>query len=134
MVPLSDARLWTPGSVKQAYSQLQTIRPYYRLSSIDTDRYTIDGRPQQVLVSAREMDTSLLPERARTWVNEHLVYTHGYGMVVSSANGASEGGLPQFLVGDVPPVVKTESPAVPRSSKRTSLGCISGPTPPTTSS
>ncbi len=102
---LSEARIWTPTTVKQSYDQLQTIRPYYRLSKIDTDRYDVSEEKQQVLVSAREMDSSQLPDRAKTWVNQHLVYTHGYGMVISSASGATQLGFPEFLVGNVPPQV-----------------------------
>ena len=105
---LSEARIWTPTTVKQSYDQLQTIRPYYRLSRIDTDRYEVSGEKQQVLVSAREMDSSQLPDRAKTWVNQRLVYTHGYGMVISSASGATELGFPEFLVGNVPPKVNPQ--------------------------
>ena len=106
---LTNARIWTPSTVKRAYTQLQTIRPYYRLSNIDTDRYVVNGEPQQVLVAAREVDTSSLPKRAQTWVNQHLVYTHGYGMVIGSASTATGAGFPQMLVGDVPPATSAEA-------------------------
>lgn len=106
---LSRARLWTPGTVKRAFEQLQVVRPYYTLSSIETDRYLIDGELAQVLVSAREIDPNLLPATAKTWENQHLVYTHGYGVVVCSSSGATQRGFPAFLVGDVPPRVSDEA-------------------------
>ena len=102
---LLNARLWTPESVKRAYTQLQTIRPYYTLSSIQVDRYEVAGKQREVLVSAREMDTSGLPSNAQTWVNQHLVYTHGTGLIISPVGESTERGFPDFLVGDVPPKI-----------------------------
>ncbi len=102
---LGSARIWSRSSVTQAYTQLQTIRPYYRLSTPETDRYELDGSRQQVLVSAREIDVDSLPTRARTWVNQHLVYTHGYGLTIGSTSRTTPRGFPQFLVGDIPPHV-----------------------------
>jgi len=123
---LRSARIWTPSAVKQAYSQLQTIRPYYQLSRIDTDRYVVDGALEQVLVAAREVDTSGLPKKARTWVNEHLVFTHGYGMAISSVSRTTPQGFPKFLVGDVPPriasEVATDSPALETTQPRIYFG------------
>ncbi|MDI6711646.1 MAG: UPF0182 family protein [Anaerosomatales bacterium] len=113
---LSNVRLWDPGIVRQSYQQLQGIRPYYDFADVDVDRYVIDGKLRQVLVSVRELDTSRLAEQAKTWVNQHLVYTHGYGVVVSPVNEASGQGLPQFIVKDIPPAsstdLKIEQPAV----------------------
>lgn len=106
---LGDATVWTPDSVSQAFDQLQTIRPYYKLSAIDFDRYRIGGELRQVLVAARQIDPNGLPANARTWVNTNLVYTHGYGLAVSSASQTTTQGFPTFFVGDVPPAV---SPAV----------------------
>ena len=71
--------------MSQAFNQLQTIRPYYKLSAIDFDRYMIGGELRHVLVSARQIDPTGLPANAQTWVNTHLVYTHGYGLAISSA-------------------------------------------------
>lgn len=123
---LANARLWTPETVAPAYEQLQTIRPYYKLSDIETDRYEVDGQHTEVLVSAREIDTSSLPERARTWVNEHLVYTHGCGLAISSVSGATERGFPVFLVGDVLPKVAeeiaTDSPSLETTEPRIYFG------------
>jgi len=123
---LRSARIWTPSAVKQAYDQLQTIRPYYQLSRIDTDRYVVDDALEQVLVAAREIDTSGLPKKARTWVNKHLVYTHGFGMAISSVSRTTPQGFPMFLVGDVPPRVASEvatnSPALETTQPRIYFG------------
>ncbi len=105
---LSDATVWTPASVSQAFNQLQTIRPYYKLSAVDFDRYAVDGEVRQVLVSARQIDPTGLPANARTWVNTHLVYTHGYGLAMSSTSQTTDRGFPTFLVGDVPSAVATD--------------------------
>ena len=105
---LSDATVWTPDSVSQAFNQLQTIRPYYKLSAPDFDRYEINGELRQVLVSARQIDPTGLPSNAQTWVNTHLVYTHGYGVAISSTSQTTDRGFPTFLVGDVPSAVATD--------------------------
>ena len=99
---LSDATIWTPTAVAQAFNQLQMIRPYYQLSTINYDRYSYNGSLNQVLVSAREINTGALPPQARTWVNKHLVYTHGYGLAISSTSRTTAAGFPQFVVGDIP--------------------------------
>ena len=100
---ISNVRLWDPSVAKDSYKQLQEIRFYYDFKDVDIDRYVIDGTMQQVLVSVREMNVEQLTEQAKTWINQHLVYTHGYGAVVSPVNRASADGLPQFLVKDLPP-------------------------------
>jgi len=100
---IDNARLWDPAVVAQSYKQLQEIRPYYDFNDVDIDRYVLDGVTRQVLVSAREMNVDQLAEQARTWVNQHLVYTHGHGVVVSPASEVSGSGFPRFLVKDIPP-------------------------------
>lgn len=100
---ISNVRLWDPSIVVQSYKQLQEIRFYYDFKDVDIDRYTIDGTLQQVLISAREMNVDQLSDQAKTWLNQHLVYTHGYGAVVSPVNSADSGGLPSFIVKDLPP-------------------------------
>ena len=105
---LKNVRLWDPSIMAQSYAQLQSIRPYYEFPDVDVDRYTIDGVRQQVLVSAREMNSTLLPAQAQTWVNRHLVYTHGFGLVVSPVNEADPRGMPKFIIGDVPPKTTTD--------------------------
>ena len=100
---LENVRLWDPSIAVQTYRQLQVIRTYYSFVDVDVDRYEIEGRQRQVLVSAREMDVTQLPDTAQTWVNQHLIYTHGYGLVVSPSNEADARGLPNFVVQDIPP-------------------------------
>ena len=113
---LSNVRLWDPTIIVKSYSQLQSIRPYYEFADVDVDRYVINGDEQQVLLSAREMDSALLPDQAQTWVNRHLVYTHGFGLVMSPVNAADTRGMPKFIIGDIPPRtstdLKTEEPRI----------------------
>ncbi len=99
---LAGAPMWTTDTVSQAFTQLQAIRPYYRMSAISQDRYRIDGRLQQVLVAARELSAANLPSAGNTWVNRRLVYTHGYGLAISSASETTADGFPKFLEGDIP--------------------------------
>jgi len=105
---VKNVRLWDPNVVVDSYKQLQEIRFYYDFRDVDIDRYVIDGVKRQVLISAREMNVTQLTEGAKTWVNRHLVYTHGYGAVVSPVNEVSPDGLPQFMVKDLPPKSATD--------------------------
>ncbi len=105
---LQNVRLWDPNIVGQSYSQLQSIRPYYDFADVDVDRYVINGVQKQVLVSAREMNSSALAAQSQTWVNKHLIYTHGFGLVMSPVNTADSRGYPQFLIGNIPPQTSTD--------------------------
>ena len=111
---VNNIRLWDYRPLLDTYTQLQQIRPYYTfgdtedVDKVDIDRYIINGNLQQVMLAAREMSTAGLPERSRTWQNEHFYYTHGYGAVVSTVNEVIGEGLPRFLVQDIPP--KTDVP------------------------
>lgn len=100
---IKNVRLWDPNIVGQSYAQLQSIRPYYEFPDVDVDRYTIKGVEQQVLVSAREMNSDNLAAKSQTWVNRHLIYTHGYGLVMSPVNASDPRGYPQFIMRDIPP-------------------------------
>jgi uncharacterized protein len=100
--PLQNVRLWSPSILQQAYDQLQAIRTYYGFEDVDVDRYIIEGQMRQVLLSARELELTELPEESRNWANEHLQYTHGYGLVASLANGITSAGQPEFLIRNVP--------------------------------
>jgi len=104
---VGNVRLWDPDVVRQSFGQLQTIRPYYEFADVDVDRYTINGRKRQVLVSVREINSSLLAQQAQTWVNQHLVYTHGFGLVMAPSSDFDTRGLPRFIIGDIPPVVSS---------------------------
>ena len=100
---LRNVRLWDYRIARQTYQQLRSFVPYYVFNDVDVDRYPEADELQQVLVSARELDTEGLPANAQTWTNEHLSYTHGYGAVVSPINEATSQGLPVFTVGAIPP-------------------------------
>jgi uncharacterized protein len=102
---LQNIRLWHPPILQQAYQQLQAIRTYYTFEDVDVDRYVIDGQPRQVLLSARELALEDLPDESRNWANEHLQYTHGFGLVASLANESSVEGQPEFLIRNVPGTV-----------------------------
>ena len=100
---IRNIRLWDTKPLLQTNRQLQRFRPYYEFPGADIDRYTLstpDGGTdqQQVLIAARELDYNAVPPDAKTWVNEHLVYTHGYGFTLSPVNLAAEGGLPDYLI------------------------------------
>ena len=101
---IRNIRLWDWRPIKQTLKQIQAIRLYYDFNSVDVDRYYFNGNYQQVMVSPRELDKDKIPEQARTWVNEVLTYTHGYGVVVNPVNKISGEGLPYLLIKDIPPV------------------------------
>jgi hypothetical protein len=105
---INNIRLWDEGPLLDIYNQIQFFRLYYDFREITSDRYTIDGKKQQVMLSAREISPEKLDETAQTWVNEHLVYTHGYGVAASPVNEVAADGRPSFLIKDVPPVGNPE--------------------------
>ena len=102
---IKNIRLWDHRPLLATYAQLQEIRTYYKFSDVDNDRYWIDGQYRQVMLSARELSYPDLP--SRIWQNEHLTYTHGYGVVVGPVNRISKEGLPEFFIKDIPPVATT---------------------------
>lgn len=105
---LENIRLWDWRAYSDTITQIQALRPYYTFPDTDVDRYTIDGRIKQVLLSPRELDVRQLPADARqSWVNPHLVYTHGFGVVVSEVNKTTPDGLPVLLIENAPPEIKS---------------------------
>lgn len=100
---IGNIRLWDWRPLIQTYNQLQLFRTYYQFWDVDIDRYDIDDQYKQVMISARSMNTQNLPENAQTWVNKHLVYTHGYGVVMNPVDRVSKDGLPEFYIKDIPP-------------------------------
>ncbi|HVF54030.1 MAG TPA: UPF0182 family protein [Actinomycetota bacterium] len=104
---LQNVRVWDPDVLQRANEQLQAIRTYYRFEDVDIDRYEIGGEKRQVLLSARELSIDDLEERSKTWSNEHLQFTHGFGIVASFANAATASGQPQYIVRDVPGTVSS---------------------------
>ena len=100
---VENIRLWDWRPLLDTYAQLQEIRTYYRFLDVDVDRYHLDGSYQQVMLSARELYPSLLSANAQTWVNLHLLFTHGAGVVMSPVTQKSAEGLPIFYLKDIPP-------------------------------
>jgi len=98
---IGNIRLWDWRPMLTTYKQLQLIRTYYNFNDVDVDRYTLGNEYKQVLISAREVDSRLLPDRS--WINTHLVFTHGYGTAVSPVREVSTEGLPKLIVRDIPP-------------------------------
>ena len=98
----TNARLWEYNAINRVYNQQQALLGYYTFNDVDIDRYTIDGKEQQVVLSARELNTANA-SFSKTWQNTHLSYTHGYGAVVSPINQVASGGLPSYLLSNVPP-------------------------------
>ena len=109
---IKNIRLWEHRPLLATYAQLQEIRTYYKFVDVDNDRYMIDGTYRQTMLSARELSHQHLP--SRIWINEHLTYTHGYGLVFGPVNQVTPEGLPEFFVKDIPPVVSVESLKITR--------------------
>ena len=103
---IENIRIWDERPLKETYDQLQSIRLYYNFSGVDVDRYLLDGQYRQVALSAREISADQLPPQARTWVNRHLVYTHGYGLTLNPVNQVTQEGLPNLMIKDLPPVTR----------------------------
>ncbi len=102
---IDNIRLWDPSVLFTTYQQLQAIMTFYDVSDVDVDRYRVNGELTQVMVSSRNLDEANIP--APGWVNERLVYTHGFGAVLSPANSVTVEGQPDFLVKDIPPISST---------------------------
>ena len=98
---VKNIRLWDHGPLLDTFSQLQEIRTYYNFASVDNDRYLIDGQLQQTMLSVRELATDSLP--TRNWINEHLTFTHGFGVTLGPVNRVTTEGLPVLLIKDIPP-------------------------------
>ncbi|MDX2500676.1 MAG: UPF0182 family protein, partial [Deltaproteobacteria bacterium] len=103
-VTIQNIRVWDERPLLQTYRQIQAIRLYYDFRNMDVDRYMIDNTYRQVMLSARELVVNQLPPQANTWVNRHLIYTHGYGLAMSPVNEVTSEGLPELMIKDLPPV------------------------------
>ncbi|HEY2446780.1 MAG TPA: UPF0182 family protein [Rhizomicrobium sp.] len=101
---IDNIRLWDRDPLLDTYAQLQEIRTYYKFNDADIDRYGLGGAYQQVMLSARELEPERLPPNAQTWVNLHLLFTHGNGVVMSPVTRTSPEGLPILYLKDIPPV------------------------------
>jgi len=111
---LQNIRLWDWRALQDTLRQIQEIRTYYDFPDIDIDRYTVDGSVRQMMVAARELNVEKLPESSRNWINEKLVYTHGYGVTMNSVNGFTPEGLPTLLLSNMPVEATIPSLAITR--------------------
>ena len=111
---IENVRLWDPDPriLQQTYNQLQKIRNFYQFNDVDIDRYVVDGRLRQELISARELNIDGIP--SQSWVNQHLVYTHGYGAVLTPSSAVEPDGKPALQLKDLPPTgtPTIEQPAI----------------------
>ena len=98
---INNIRLWDHRPLLTTYAQLQEIRPYYKFVDVDNDRYIIDGTYRQVMLSARELSHRHL--QSQNWINEHLTFTHGHGVVFGPVNQVTSSGQPEFFIKDIPP-------------------------------
>ncbi|HEX2461344.1 MAG TPA: UPF0182 family protein, partial [Vicinamibacterales bacterium] len=111
---ISNVRLWDHQPLLDTFGQLQVIRTYYDFVGVDNDRYRIGGTSRQIMLSPRELDTNSLPNR--TWVNDRLTFTHGYGLTLGPVNQVTNEGLPVLFVGNLPletiPELPIEEPSL----------------------
>jgi len=109
---IRNIRLWDYRPLLRTFAQLQEIRTYYKFVDVDNDRYNVNGEYRQLMLSPRELSYQHL--QSRIWINEHLTYTHGYGVVVGPVNRVTAEGLPEFLVKDIPPQSSNGFPKITR--------------------
>jgi hypothetical protein len=114
---LDNIRLWDWHALQDTLKQIQAIRTYYDFPDVDVDRYQIGGQGRQVMVAARELNDTKLPEASRNWINEKLIYTHGYGVTMNTANGFTPEGMPRFILSNMPlestaPEIKVTRPQI----------------------
>ena len=99
---LQNIRLWDWHALQDTLRQIQEIRTYYDFPDIDIDRYEIDGTTREVMLAARELNFDKLPESSHNWINEKLIYTHGYGITMNPVNGFTSEGLPTLMLSNMP--------------------------------
>jgi uncharacterized membrane protein (UPF0182 family) len=99
---LKNIRLWDWRALHDTLRQIQEIRTYYEFPDIDIDRYEINGVVRQVMLAARELNVERLPANSRNWINEKLIYTHGYGITMNPVNGFTREGLPELYLSNMP--------------------------------
>lgn len=110
----NNIRLWDWRALDEVYRQFQEIRLYYEFANVDVDRYMIDGKYREVMVSAREMETDNLPPQSQNFVNKRFKYTHGYGITLAPVSEFTNQGLPNLLIKNIPPVSASPDLAVKR--------------------
>jgi uncharacterized membrane protein (UPF0182 family) len=99
---LDNIRLWDVNALRSTLSQVQEIRTYYDFPDIDIDRYDINGSVREVMLATRELNVNKLPESSRNWINDKLIYTHGYGVTMNPVNGFTSEGLPTLYLSNMP--------------------------------
>jgi hypothetical protein len=99
---LQNIRLWDVHALRDTLRQIQEIRTYYDFPDIDIDRYEIDGSMREVMLATRELNVDKLPESSQNWINDKLIYTHGYGITMNPVNGFTAEGLPTLLLSNMP--------------------------------
>src|SRR5437773_5020690 len=114
---LDNIRLWDWRALKDTLTQIQAIRTYYDFTDVDVDRYIIERQKRQMMLATREIDDQKLPPSSRNWVNEKLIYTHGYGVTMNTANGFDAEGMPKFVLSNMPiestvPEIKVTRPEI----------------------
>ena len=114
---IQNIRLWDWRALQDTLRQIQEIRTYYDFPDIDIDRYTIDGQLREVMIAPRELNLNKLPDSSRNWINEKLIYTHGYGLTMNPVNGFTPEGLPTLYLSDMPvdstvPGLKVNQPEI----------------------
>ncbi|HYY59006.1 MAG TPA: UPF0182 family protein, partial [Pyrinomonadaceae bacterium] len=107
---LDNIRLWDWTALRDTLKQIQEIRTYYDFQDVDVDRYRVGGEVRQMMLAAREIDVEKLPEQSRNWINERLIYTHGYGVTMNTVNGFTPEGMPRFVLSNMP--VETSAPEI----------------------
>ena len=116
-VTLDNIRLWDWRALQDTLKQIQAIRTYYDFPDVDVDRYAIGGQGRQVMIAARELNDTKLPAASRNWINERLIYTHGYGVTMNTSNGFTPEGMPRFILSNMPlestaPEIKVTRPQI----------------------
>ena len=99
---LENIRLWDSRALQDTLRQIQEIRTYYDFPAIDIDRYQVGGSVRQMMLAARELNVEKLPASSRNWINERLIYTHGYGVTMNPVNGFTPEGLPTLVLSNMP--------------------------------
>lgn len=123
---LENMRLWDPEVLRRSIEGIQGLRPYYTFQDVDIDRYRLNGKQTLVMLSPRDIRVDGLSASARTWVNERLQYTHGFGLTMSPVNTATSIGQPTFVIQDMPlktpPGIPVEEPRIYYSDFRDGFG------------
>jgi len=114
---LENIRLWDWRALQDTLKQIQAIRTYYDFPDVDVDRYQIGGQTRQVMIAARELNDQKLPQSSRNWINEKLIYTHGFGATMNTATGFTPEGMPRFILSNMPiesnaPEIKVTRPQI----------------------